>query len=467
MNSERLDKDLIDKILHSGMRLGAEFCDIYYEHRIQNTITLDENKIKDSKFNILEGVGVRVLIGEKIGYAFSDIIDETALLKAAESAAYIAKNSGNGIAGITPVSDKEKFRCEYDIPGNEETGSKTDLLLSANDAARNTGKEIIQVNCAYYDEFKRIEIANSEGLWKSDEQSVTNMVVSCIAQNGNVRDVGRSFIGGRYPFSYYRDADPSDTGEKAAQQAITKLKAVPAPAGMLPVVIKSGWGGVLVHEAVGHGLELDFNRKKTSLYSDRMGQEVASPLVTIIDDGTIPNGRGTLNFDDEGTPVGKTVLIEKGRLVGLMSDRLNSGLMDLPMTGNGRRMSFREYILPRMTNTYIDSGKSNPGDLIKDIQKGVYAAQLGGGQVDITTGNFVFEISDGYLIENGEITTPIRGANLIGNGPDSMKKVQGVGNDLRIETATGTCGKDGQSVYVGVGQPTIYISEMTVGGTGN
>jgi len=416
------------------MAKGGEFCEIYHEYKIQNVLTLEENKIKESKFHVNEGVGIRVVVGEKVGYAYSDIIDEHFLLRAAKTAAYISSEKITQPAAINTISQKEVHSCSYETPNVISPDVKSELLFRVNEAARSNGSEIFQVTCTFFDEMKHVEIANSEGLWKRDEQSVINLNVVCAAQMGTIRDIGRAFEGGRYPFSYLNSEKPEKIGKKAAQQAITKLHAHPAP--------------------------------NTSLYSGKMKKKVASSLVTIIDDGTIPNGRGTLVFDDEGTPTERTVLIENGVLVGLMTDLQNSRLLGIKPTGNGRRMSFREYPLPRMTNTFIDRGDTEESDLIGEVKKGIYAAQLGGGQVDITTGNFVFEVSEGYLIENGKITSPIRGANLIGNGPEAMQKVVGVGNDLKIESAAGTCGKDGQNVYVGVGQPVIYISEMTIGGTG-
>jgi TldD protein len=291
------------------------------------------------------------------------------------------------------------------------------------------------------------------------------MSVSVLAIEGDIRDSGLEFLGGRYGFEYFESNKPEEAARKAARQAVTKLRAKAAPAGLYPVLLDAGWGGVLVHEGVGHGLEGDFNRKGTSIYSGQLGRTVCSELVTIIDDGTVPNARGSLAIDDEGSPMQKTALIREGVLVGFLYDRLNARLMKTTTTGNGRRESFRHVPLPRMRNTYIDAGKDDPGQLRASVSKGIYAKSLGGGQVDIVSGNFVFEINEGYLIENGVVTSPIRGANLIGNGPDAMKKVIGVGNDLEIEKRTGSCGKDGQYVPVGVGQPTILISEMTIGGT--
>lgn len=460
-----LTPELISKILTAGLENGGDFCEIYYEYKRQNIITLVENKIKEAKYHIVQGIGIRVIQGEKIGYAYSDVLDETPLLTAAKTASYIADKQVSKPVNSGKLSDRQNFSIDYLPPASEDINRKAEILHTANDAARTYSDKVYQVNCSYSDDHKYIEIANSDGLWKSDEQSVMSLSVHCAVQNGKIRDIGRSFAGGRHAFDFFETNKPENIGTKAAVQAVKKLDAKAAPAGMLPVVIAKGWGGVLVHEAVGHGLESDFHRKETSLYTGKTGQSVASPLVTIVDDGTVKNGRGTLSIDDEGTETQRTVLIEKGILTGLMSDVLNAGLMKIKPTGNGRRMSFREYPIPRMTNTFIESGDSNPDDLIKDIKKGVYAAQLGGGQVDITTGNFVFEISEGYMIESGKITSPIRGANLIGNGPEAMNKVAGVGNDLEIESGTGTCGKDGQSVAVAVGQPTIYITEMTVGGT--
>jgi TldD protein len=461
-----LDTAQIKKVLEKALAKGGEFAEVYFEYRVETTINISENKIKTLNYGISPGLGVRVISGARTGYAYTDDFDFAKILNVAEVASYIADSNSK----IKSVNLEEKRKIKQIHPIEKpiyllEIDKKIEWLKRVNDSARSYDGRIKQVDINYHESTRYFWIANSEGLYVESDDSLFRIFVVSVAIDDGLREMGISYLGGRYGYEHLLSNSPEELGIESAKQAISKLQAKPSPAGNFPVVIKSGWGGVLVHEAVGHGLEGDFNRKGISVYSGKIGQKVCSELVTIIDDGTIPNSRGSLSIDDEGTPMQRTVLIENGILRGYMLDKLNAKLMNLESTGNGRRESYRHYPLPRMRNTFIDAGKDNPEDLIRSVKFGIYAKSLGGGQVDIVSGNFVFEINEGYLIENGEITYQIRGANLIGNGPEVMKKVVGVGNDLEIEKRTGTCGKDGQHVPVGVGQPTILISEITIGGT--
>lgn len=460
-----LDPDVIKKVLATALARGGDFADVFYEHSATTMVSLSERKVKAISGGITEGVGIRVLHGERSGYAYTDDLSEHHLVQAAEAASYVAQ--GSHTPSSAPFTRRRMDQI-HDIArhcSQVDVAKKVDLVLRADDAARSLDPKVIEVSSGYGDHHRRIIIANSEGEWVESEDELMRLSVSVLASDSQRRDSGMSFRGGRYGFEHFDRNTPEDAAREATRQALLKLTAKPAPAGVYPVLLDPGWGGVLVHEGVGHGLEGDFNRKGSSIYAGKLGTRVCSPLVTIIDDGTVPHARGSLAVDDEGIPMQKTMLIEKGILTGFLYDRLNARLMETTSTGSGRRESFHHVPLPRMRNTYIDAGHDAPEDLLASVAKGVYAKSLGGGQVDIVSGNFVFEINEGYLIENGKLGTPLRGANLIGNGPDAMNKVTGVGNDLQIDTRTGSCGKDGQYVPVGVGQPTILISEMTIGGT--
>jgi len=463
---EILEPSQMKKVIERALSKGGDFAEIYFEYRIELAINLSENKIKSLNYGISPGLGIRVISGSKTGYAYTDDFRFEKILEVADVASYVA-DSGIGNKAVNLEARKrveQNFQVERPIY-LLDIDKKIEWLWRANDSARSYDGRIKQVDINYFESARYFWIANSEGVCVESDDSLFRIFITSVAISDGLREMGVSYLGGRYGYDFLLENPPEKFGVDSAKQAVSKLYAKPAPAGNFPVLIKSGWGGVLVHEAVGHGLEGDFNRKGISVYSGKLGQKVCSELVTIIDDGTVPNSRGSVAIDDEGTPTQRTVLIENGVLKNYMLDKLNAKLLNLESTGNGRRESYRHYPLPRMRNTFIDAGKDDPSDLIKSIKFGIYAKSLGGGQVDIVSGNFVFEINEGYLIENGEITHQIRGANLIGNGPEVMRKVIGVGNDLEIEKGTGTCGKDGQYVPVGVGQPTILVSEMTVGGT--
>lgn len=452
-------------ILTKALSRGGDFAEVYHEYTVGNTISFGERKVKSINRGITEGIGIRVINGERTGYAYSDDLSFSKLLEAADVAAFVADTPRS----ITVADLSKRTASPLDTIATPavdvETSKKVALLTRADDAARTFDKRVKEVTCGYGDSRKAVMIANSEGEWVESEEQLFRLSISVLALEDDKRDSGIEFLGGRYGFEYFEQHSPESAAKKAAEQALVKLHARPAPAGRFPVLIEAGWGGVIVHEAVGHGLEGDGIRKQTSLYSGQLGQNVAADCVTIIDDGTVPNARGSLPVDDEGTPMQRTTLIENGVLTGFMYDRLNARLMKTLSTGNGRRESFRHIPLPRMRNTFVDSGKDNPRALLRSVRKGIYAKSIGGGQVDTVNGSFVFEINEGYLIENGEVTYPIRGANLIGQCVDVMKSVVGVGHNLEIEKRTGSCGKDGQYVPVGVGQPTVLVSEMTVGGT--
>ncbi|HIN33169.1 MAG TPA: metalloprotease TldD [Nitrospirales bacterium] len=442
--------------------------DLYFEHSISDSVSMEEGIVKKASKHISQGVGVRATAGEKTGYAYTDEITLDQMRIAAKTAKYIARSPGDGTAvatsARTPVA-----RSLYPVntPATEiATKEKVDLLQKIDAIARGYDPRIKNVMASFATENKMVMVASSEGWVVGDVQPLSRLQVTCIAEDGGVRQMGSFGGGGRSEFSFFFEETRFEHyAKEAARQSIVALNAVPAPAGTMDVVLGPGWPGILLHEAIGHGLEADFNRKKTSTFTDRIGQKVASPLCTVVDDGTIPWRRGSLNMDDEGTPTGRTVLIEDGILRGYITDRLNARLMGIPLTGNGRRESFMSMPMPRMTNTFMLAGESDPEDIIRSVKHGLYAVSFGGGQVDITNGMFVFSASEAYLIEDGKVTTPVKDATLIGNGPEVLTRVSMVGNDLRLDEGIGTCGKDGQSVPVGVGLPTIKVDGMTVGGT--
>jgi TldD protein len=411
---------------------------------------------------------VRATAEEKTGFAYSDELTKKDLEIAADTARYIAQST----QGATPVSVTHRPALARDLyphdRANIEVATKDRVeLLNAIDAeARRYDSRIKNVMASFNTEYKIVVIATSDGMMVGDMQPLSRLQVTCIAEDNGNRQVGTFGGGGRVGLDYFQDGQRYlQFAREAAREAILNLSAVDAPAGIMPVVLGGGWPGILLHEAIGHGLEADFNRKKTSAFSNLVGKKVASEVCTIVDDGTLPFRRGSLNIDDEGTPTSRTVLIERGILRGYITDKLNARLMRIPLTGNGRRESYQSVVLPRMTNTFMLAGESDPNDIIRSVKRGLYAVSFGGGQVDITNGKFVFSASEAYLIEDGQVTKPVKGATLIGNGPEILTKVSMVGHDLKLDEGIGTCGKDGQSVPVGVGLPTIKIDEITVGGT--
>ena len=446
----------------------VDYADIYFESTTSDSVSMEEGIVKRAVKRVSQGAGVRATAGEKTGFAYSDDLSQRDLEIAADTARYIA-NSPQGDTPIAVTHRPEPPQNLYplDQPVSEiATGERVELLNRIDLEARRYDKRITKVMASFNTEHKVVVVATSDGLIVGDVQPLSRLQVTCIAEDGNNRQVGTFGGGGRVGFSFYHEEDRVRRyAQEAARQAILNLDAVDAPAGAMTVVLAGGWPGILLHEAIGHGLEADFNRRKTSAFSDLIGQRVASEDCTIVDDGTLPFRRGSLNMDDEGTPTTRTVLIEKGILRGYITDRLNARLMGIPLTGNGRREDFRSIVLPRMTNTFMLAGESDPQEILSSVKRGLYAVSFGGGQVDITNGKFVFSASEAYLIEDGKITKPVKGATLIGNGPDILKKVSMVGHDLKLDEGIGTCGKEGQSVPVGVGLPSLRIDEITVGGT--
>jgi TldD protein len=458
----------LETYLNEALSRGGDYADLYFEYRINHSIVLEEQIIKSATKGVSLGVGVRVISGEKTGYAYSDDLNREHVVKAARTAAFIANSSMEcgKIQVSTPVSEGRNLYPIPLVPAELEIASKIALLEESNRTARAFDARIKQVQASYVDETKHVLIVTSDGKAVWDLQPMVRLNVMCIAEEGGRRQAGYQGAGGRRGLDIFAgELDPKAIASESARQAILQLGAVDAPAGPMEVVLGPGWPGILLHEAIGHGLEADFNRKKTSAFSGLVGQKVASDLCTVVDDGTIPFRRGSLNVDDEGNPTHQTILIEKGILHGYLQDRLSSKLMSLPLTGNGRRQSYDHIPLPRMTNTFMMAGDSAPEDIIKSVNKGLYAVQFGGGQVDITSGKFVFSASEAYLIEDGHITAPVKGATLIGDGPTVLRQVTAVGSDLRLDQGIGICGKDGQTIPVGVGLPTIKIREITVGGT--
>jgi TldD protein len=459
---------LLDKVLEEALGKRADYADLYFEYRRNEGVSLEEGLVKNCSQSTANGVGVRVLADTKTGYAYTDDITIENLEIAARTARYIAQNRPSQVpVPVGQLSGEVHNLYPIETPVNDVAlESKVELLYEIDKFARGLDARVKNVFVSLGSEHKVILVATSQGLVVGDIQPLTRLNVTCIAEEEGKRQIGSFGGGGRVEFGFFVDRhDYERYAREAVRQAILNLSAIDAPAGTMDVVLGPGWPGILLHEAIGHGLEGDFNRKKTSAFTDRIGQKVASELCTVIDDGTIPSRRGSLNVDDEGTPTHRTVLIENGILRGYLQDKLNAGLMKLPLTGNGRRESYAHIPMPRMTNTFMLAGESEPEDIIRSVKKGLYAVSFGGGQVDITSGKFVFSASEAYLIEDGKVTQPVKGATLIGHGPDVLTRVSMVGCDLKLDEGVGTCGKDGQSVPVGVGLPTIRIDGLTVGGT--
>jgi TldD protein len=461
-------KESLGRILGGVLGKAADDGDIYFEYLVGEAISLEDGVVKKASKSISQGAGVRAIAESRTGYGYSDDITIENLALAARTARAIASethHSGAVAVGQPHLSPHDLYSVQT-FPTDVPAEAKIDLLLKIDQIARAYDPRITKVFASLASQQKIILIATAEGLVVGDILPLVRLSVSCIAEDGSNRQTGTHGGGGRYEFAHLlEDKHYERFAREAARQAIVNLDAVDAPAGYLDVVLGPGWPGVLLHEAIGHGLEGDFNRKKVSAFSGRLGERVAAPAVTVVDDGTLPGRRGSLNVDDEGTPTGRTVLIENGILRGYLQDRLNARLMGLPLTGNGRRESYAHIPMPRMTNTFMLSGETDPAEIIRSVKHGLYAVNFGGGQVDITNGKFVFSASEAYLIEDGQVTRPVKGATLIGNGPDVLTRVSMVGNDLQLDEGVGTCGKDGQSVPVGVGLPTIRVDGMTVGGT--
>ncbi len=459
------ERDL-ERFLAEALARGGDYADLYFEYQATSMVSIDESIVKTATQGVSLGVGVRVIAGERTGYAYSDDLSPEKVLHAARVAACIAE----GPASVEKfgLQAGEKRNLYPVVPAADaEFSRKVDLAQRADAAARGYDPRIFQVQATYADSVRQVLIATSDGTVNHDQQPMARMSVRALARGTEgMPQSGYSGGGGRVGIEFFlEEKTPEYFAREAARQAIVQLSAVDAPAGEMTVVLGAGWPGILLHEAVGHGLEADFNRKGTSAFSNRIGQKVASELCTVVDDGTIANRRGSLNLDDEGFPTQRNVLIENGILRGYLQDRLSSRIMKTARTGSGRRESYAHMPMPRMTNTFMLAGESDPDEIVRGVPRGLYCTSFGGGQVDITNGNFVFSASESYLIEEGKITRPVRNATLIGNGPESLKYVTAVGHDLKLDEGIGTCGKEGQSIPVGVGMPTIRLERMTVGGT--
>ncbi|HZT71367.1 MAG TPA: metalloprotease TldD [Terriglobia bacterium] len=457
----------LERYLAEALSAGGDYADLYFEHTTSTSLLIDESLIKSAQEGISVGCGVRVLAGEQTGYAYTDDLSPEKILKAARTAARIASGPASvSTVGLSSVQVPQNL-YPVALPSTDRAlRDKLELVRRADIAARAYDPRITQVRVSYADQSRHVLLAGSDGRIVTDFQPLVRLSVSVIAQEGDKLRSGTNGGGGRVGLEFFEgEHSPEKFAREAARQAIVQLDAREAPAGEMEVVLGPGWPGILLHEAVGHGLEADFNRKGISAFSGRIGQKVASEICTVVDDGTIPSRRGSLNVDDEGEPTHRNVLIESGTLVGYLQDKVSADQMKSTRTGNGRRESYEHIPMPRMTNTYMLAGQDDPEEIIRSVRRGLYAVNFGGGQVDITSGKFVFSASEAYLIEDGKITAPVRGATLIGDGPTVLTHVTAVGNDLALDPGIGTCGKDGQSVPVGVGIPTIKISQLTVGGT--
>jgi TldD protein len=463
----QLDEDTLEKVMHSMLGHAIDYADLYFQTSKHESWVLEDGIVKEGQHNIEQGVGVRAISGEKTGFAYSDEILLPALSNAAEAARAIARQGQNKQLQAWQNQQIAPLYSSDDPLAVLSAQQKIALLRSVDEEARKQDPRVKQVIVSLAGVHEVVLLMASDGTLSADVRPLVRMNVNVIAEHQGRREQGSAGGGGRLSYDYFLQNDRAlGFAREAVRQALVNLEAVAAPAGTMPVVLGPGWPGVLLHEAVGHGLEGDFNRKGSSLYAGRIGQKVASEHCTVIDEGSIENRRGSLSVDDEGVPTRKNVLIENGILKNYMQDKMNARLMNMSPTGNGRRESYSHLPMPRMTNTYLAAGEHDPQEIIGSVEKGIYAVNFGGGQVDITSGKFVFSASEAYLIEKGKITTPLKGATLIGNGPDAMNQVSMVGHDLELDTGVGVCGKEGQSVPVGVGQPTLKLDRMTVGGTG-
>ncbi len=457
-----VDKAMVNRIVRKALERGGEFADVYVENRISRNILLEESRVKSAEFGISQGAGVRVLLGDKTGYAYTDDITEEKLTRAAEVASYIAR----GGTATRPVDVKDASRSSYvtvKLPlGDVADEKRLDVMRRAHQAALDYDPRIRMASVSYYDEVRGRVIANSEGLYLADELPLLFFIVQALSQGNNTRHMGRERLSRHSGFEMFQEVTPEQVARACAREAIARLDAKDTPAGKMDVVMQNGWGGVLVHESIGHPLEADNIAKQIGAFTGKLGKKVASPIFTMIDDGTLPHARGTINFDDEGTPAARNVLIQDGVLLKYMTDILSAKQLKMARTGNGRRESFRYLPIPRMTNTFIDKGKDKPEDILASTRSGIYVQSLSGGSVNPTTGVFNFTCREAYLIENGRKTTPLKGATLIGNCIDSIANTDAIADDL--DFGPGICGK-GQNAEVSCGQPTVRIRGINVGGT--
>ncbi len=461
-----LDDSRLSAVLDGLMKPGIDAADLYFQMSRSESWSLEEGIVKSGSHSVEQGVGVRAVAGDKQGLAYTEEVQFEALQDAAGAARAITSSGAQSFTQALVENRGRELYPSVDPIGTLPTPDKLALLRRADTAARAADSRVQQVMASLSLNFEVVAMAASSGRLAADVRPLIRLDVTVIVEQAGRREQAHVGGGGRSGLEFFAESQkPEEYAREAVRQALVMLDAVAAPAGTMPVVLGPGWPGVLLHEAVGHGLEGDFNRKGSSAYSGRIGQKVASDLCTIVDDGTLSGRRGSLNLDDEGTPTRCTTLIENGILKGYIQDTLNARLMNMEPTGNGRRESFASLVMPRMTNTYMLAGPHDPEEIIRSVERGLYAVNFGGGQVDITSGNFVFSASEAYLIENGRITRPVKGATLIGNGPEAMRAVSMVGTDLKLDGGVGICGKEGQSVPVGVGQPTLRIDGLTVGGT--
>ncbi len=466
-----LDESRLQDALASVFTHRADYADLYFQYTRNESYSLEEGIVKSGSFDIQQGVGVRAVVGDKTAFSYSDDISAAALMEAAEAVRSIAR-VGGGTRRVGPLAPRSAVPLygAADPVASLDAAAKVKLLERLEQFARARDPRVKQVMANVGAEYDVMLVARSDrhadGVIAADVRPLVRMSLTVIAEQDGRREQGFSGGGGRFDLAYYTDAVLAGYARQAVDMALTNLAAKPAPAGVMTVVLGPGWPGILLHEAVGHGLEGDFNRKGSSVFSGRVGQRVASKGVTVIDDGTLQDRRGSLSIDDEGNPTSRTVLIEDGILRGYIQDSLNARLMKVAPTGNGRRESFAHLPMPRMTNTYMLGGKHAHDEIIRSVKKGIFASNFGGGQVDITSGKFVFSMAEAWLIEDGKLAAPVKGATLIGNGPDALTRVTMIGDNMALDSGIGTCGKEGQSVPVGVGQPTLRIEGLTIGGTG-
>jgi len=462
-----LDESKLNRALGEIFTHKVDYADLYFQFTRNEGWSLEEGIVKTGSFSIDQGVGVRAVSGDKTAFSYSDEISERALLEAAAATRTIARQGAGKVkvaSSIQPVGGRSLY-LPHDPLASLDATEKVKLLEKVEKIARAKDPRVVQVMAGLAGEYDVVLVVRSDGVLAADVRPLVRVSVTVIAEQNGRREIGSSGGGGRYNYAYFTDELLEKYATEAVESAIVNLDARPAPAGAMTVVLGPGWPGVLLHEAVGHGLEGDFNRKGSSTFSGRIGERVAAKGVTVVDDGTIADRRGSLNIDDEGNPTQCTTLIEDGILKGYIQDTMNARLMRMNVTGNARRESYAHLPMPRMTNTYMLAGDKDPQEIIASVKNGLYAVNFGGGQVDITNGKFVFSASEAYMIEDGKVTYPVKGATLIGNGPDVLNRVTMIGNDMQLDSGIGVCGKEGQSVPVGVGQPTLRIEGMTVGGT--
>ena len=459
-----LNRGEVERVAGDALK-GTDDGELFLEYRLTESFVFDDGRMKSASFDTTQGFGLRAVAGEAIGFAHSSELSEGAIKRAA-AAVQAVKSGYTGAWAAGPQRTNVKLYSDENPIDRTPFEIKTKLLADIDAYARAKDSRVRQVSCSLFGEWQAVEIIRPDGMTVRDVRPLVRLNVSIVAGEGDRQESGSHGSGGRTAYDVYlRPETWQGAVDEALRQAVVNLSSKPAPAGVMPVVLGAGWPGILLHEAIGHGLEGDFNRKKTSAFAGLLGQRVASPGVTVVDDGTIDGRRGSLSVDDEGTPTSRTVLIEDGILKGYLQDRQNARLMGMKATGNGRRQSYGCTVMPRMTNTFMLAGSHDPEEILRSVKNGIYAVNFGGGQVDITSGKFVFSCTEAYRIEDGKVGAPVKGATLIGNGPDALTRVKMIGNDLKLDTGIGTCGKNGQSVPVGVGQPTLLIEGLTVGGT--